>query len=122
MTTFGLDETSSDEPPSIARDQIEAGQPILDVREDHEWVAGHIEGAVHVPLDRLPNRMLHEPGELLSDQPLVVTCKGGGRARRAVSWLNRNGFDAVVLAEGMRGWHAAGWPMTSETGEEPTLA
>ena len=76
---------------------------ILDVREDEEWAAGHIEGAVHVPLDRLANRMLHEPGELLSDQPLVVTCKGGGRARRAVGWLNHE-----RLRGGRPGrWHAA---------------
>jgi len=116
MTNFGLDE-----PPSIGHDEIKSDQLILDVREDEEWVAGHIEGAVHVPLDRLANRMLHEPGELLTDQPLVVTCKGGGRARRAVTWLNRNGFDAVVLEGGMRSWQASGQPMVSETGDEPTL-
>ena len=116
MTDFGLDE-----PPSIDSSQIESDQLILDVREDDEWAAGHIDGAVHVPLGRLANRMLHEPGELLTDQPLVVTCKGGGRARRAAAWLNTNGFDAVVLDGGMRGWQASGRPMVSETGEEPTL-
>jgi rhodanese-related sulfurtransferase len=123
MTDFGLDGTSSsdDEPASVERDQIRPDQLILDVREDAEWAAGHIEGAVHVPLDRLANRMLYEPAELLSDQPLVVTCKGGGRARRAASWLNRNGFDAVVLAGGMHGWQASGRPMVSDTGDEPTL-
>jgi rhodanese-related sulfurtransferase len=51
MTSFGLGE-SSDEPPSIERDQIEPGQLILDVREDDEWAGGHIDGAVHVPLGR----------------------------------------------------------------------
>jgi len=121
MTNFGLDETSSDDSPSIERDQIEPGQVILDVREDEEWAAGHIDGAVHVPLDRLVDRMLYEPGELLADQPLVVTCKGGGRARRATTWLNRNGFAAVVMAGGMRGWLAAGLPMISDTGDEPTV-
>lgn len=122
MTSFGLSEpANSDEPPSIGRHQVEPGQLILDVREDEEWAAGHIDGAVHVPLGRLMNRMLYEPGELLSDQPLVVTCKGGGRARRAADWLNRNGFDAVVLTGGMRGWHADGRPMVSDTGDEPTL-
>ncbi|MFL6161871.1 MAG: rhodanese-like domain-containing protein [Jatrophihabitantaceae bacterium] len=115
MTGFGL------QPPTIEKDQIAPGQRIVDVREDDEWAAGHIEGAVHVPLDQLANRMLHEPGELLTDQPLVVTCKGGGRASRAVAWLNRNGFEAVILAGGMRRWHASGWPMVSDTGDEPTL-
>ena len=116
MTEFGLDE-----PPCTEHDQIAPDQLILDVRDDDEWAAGHIDGAVHVPLDRLANRMLHEPGELLTDKPLVVTCKGGGRARRAASWLNRNGYDAVVLSGGMRGWFALGLPVVSETGDEPTL-
>jgi len=121
MTNFGLaGAPSSDEPASVERDQIQPDQLILDVREDAEWAAGHIAGAVHVPLDRLANRMLYEPGELLSDQPLVVTCMGGGRARRAAAWLNRNGFDAVVLEGGMRGWQASGRPVVGEPGDEPT--
>lgn len=94
---------------------------ILDVREDDEWAAGHIESAVHVPLDRLASRMTYQPDELLSDQPIVVTCKGGGRARRAVAWLNTNGFDAVLLDGGMRGWEAAGHPMVSDTGAPPVV-
>lgn len=110
-----------DEQSSIERDQIHPDQVILDVRQDEEWAAGHIEGAVHVPLDQLPDRMLYEPGELLSEQPLVVTCNGGGRARRAAAWLNRNGFDAVVLAGGMRGWLDAGHLIVSEAGGEPML-
>ncbi|HTZ42852.1 MAG TPA: rhodanese-like domain-containing protein [Jatrophihabitans sp.] len=116
MTEFGLDDL-----PTIHRDEVRGEHVILDVREDSEWAAGHIEGAVHVPLDRLANRMLYEPGELLTDRPLVVTCKGGGRARRATSWLNRNGFDAVVLDGGMVGWHGTGRPMVSDTGDEPTI-
>lgn len=116
MTNFG-----SADPPSISRDEIKPEQVILDVRNDDEWAAGHIDGAVHVPLDRLAGRMSYDPGELLSDAPLVVTCKGGGRAGQAVSWLNRNGFDAVVLDGNMRGWQAAGRPMVSDNGREPDV-
>ncbi|MDQ2836100.1 MAG: rhodanese-like domain-containing protein [Actinomycetota bacterium] len=116
MTDFGLEE-----PPSVHRDELPPGSVILDVREDDEWGAGHIDGAVHVPLDRLANRMTYEPAELLSDEPLVVTCKGGGRARRATAWLNANGFDAVLLDGGMLGWEAAGHPMISDTGEPPVV-
>jgi rhodanese-related sulfurtransferase len=116
-----MTELGTDAPPSTEPDQIAPGQVILDVRDDEEWAAGHIEGAVHVPLGQLANRMLHEPGELLSDQPLVVTCKGGGRTRRAVHWLNQNGFEAVALSGGMRRWFAFSLPVVSETGDEPTL-
>ncbi|MGI8666100.1 MAG: rhodanese-like domain-containing protein [Jatrophihabitans sp.] len=116
MTDFGPGKL-----PRVHRDQLPASSPILDVRDDGEWAAGHIDGAVHVPLDRLANRMLHEPGELLSDDPIVVTCKGGGRAGRAVSWLNANGFEAVLLEGSMLGWQDAGRPMVSDTGEPPVV-
>lgn len=116
MNDFGLEE-----PPSIRPDELRPDSLILDVRDDEEWSDGHIAGAVHVPLDRLANRMTYEPGELISDDPIVVTCKGGGRARRATAWLNANGFDAVVLDGGMRAWHANDHPMISDTGEPPVV-
>jgi rhodanese-related sulfurtransferase len=105
--------------PHIRPDDLTPGSVILDVREDDEWRTGHIEGAVHVPIGSVPNRMAYEPGELLSDDPIVVTCKGGGRAGRVVAWLNTNGFDAVVLDGGMLGWEATGKPMVSESGSAP---
>ncbi|HEY2041491.1 MAG TPA: rhodanese-like domain-containing protein [Jatrophihabitans sp.] len=109
------------EPPRIKRDDLRPESVILDVRSDEEWAAGHIEGAVHVPLESLINTMTYEPGPLLTDDEIVVTCKGGGRALRAATWLNANGFDAVLLEGGMRGWDAAGHPMVSDTGQSPTI-
>ncbi|HEY9252209.1 MAG TPA: rhodanese-like domain-containing protein, partial [Nocardioides sp.] len=55
---------------------------VLDVREDDEWAAGHIEGATHIPLQELPARL----GELPEGQTLVV-CKVGGRSAQAVNYL-----------------------------------
>jgi rhodanese-related sulfurtransferase len=91
--------------------------PVLDVREDFEWEAGHIEGAIHIPLSLLPVRV----GELPEGQ-ILVTCKVGGRSAQAVAWLNQNGHDAVNLAGGMLDWQAAGRPMVSENGGAPTVA
>lgn len=108
-----------DEIPTISRDELPPGAVILDVREDDEWAAGHIEGAVHVPIGSVANRMFYEPAELLTDEAIVVACKGGGRSTRVAAWLNANGFDAVVLAGGVGGWEAAGRPLTSDTGQPP---
>jgi len=88
--------------------------PVLDVREDDEWAAGHIAGAVHVPLSELPARL----GDVPEGQTLVV-CKAGGRSARAVMYLAQQGYDVVNLAGGMLDWEAAGRPMVSETGEDP---
>lgn len=111
-----------DEVPTISRDEVPPDAVILDVRDDDEWARGHIDGAVHVPFERLSARMHYEPGELLTDDPLVVVCRGGGsRSARATAWLNANGFEAVKLDGGTRGWHEAGRPMASDTDDEPTV-
>ena len=42
---------------SVPVNDVPADAVILDVREDYEWVAGHAEDAVHIPLDQLPARL-----------------------------------------------------------------
>ena len=90
---------------------------ILDVREDYEWEAGHIEGAVHIPVDEIPDRL----NELDPDQELNVICRGGGRSSRVTEWLVANGYSAVNVAGGMGAWQDAELPMVSETGETPRV-
>jgi rhodanese-related sulfurtransferase len=90
------------------------GLAVLDVREPEEWEAGHIEGALHIPLSDLVARV----GDLPDSQTLVV-CKVGGRSAQAVAYLAQQGYDVVNLHGGMLDWDAAGRPMVSETGEPP---
>jgi rhodanese-related sulfurtransferase len=96
-------------------DPIPDGVVVLDVRETDEWVSGHIEGALHIPLGEIPARF----GELPTEGHLLVTCKAGGRSAQAVMYLQQRGVEAINLADGMLGWAAAGRPMVSETGQEP---
>lgn len=84
---------------------------VVDVREPDEWAHGHIEGAVHVPLMQLPDRI-----DELPEGRLLVVCKVGGRSMRAVDYLVRLGHDAVNLDGGMLDWADAGRPMQSDTG------
>ena len=97
-------------------DPLPEGLAVLDVREPVEWAHGHIEGAVHVPLMDLPQRLT----ELPRDQTLVV-CKVGARSGQAVGYLAQQGFDVVNLDGGMLDWAAAGRPMVSETGRPPQV-
>ncbi|HTW18236.1 MAG TPA: rhodanese-like domain-containing protein [Nocardioides sp.] len=92
------------------------GLGVLDVREPVEWEHAHIEGAVHIPLMDLPQRL----GDVPDGQVLVV-CKVGGRSAQAVGWLAQQGYDAVNLDGGMLDWAAAGRPMVSETGQPPQV-
>lgn len=95
-------------------DPLPEGLAVLDVREPVEWQAGHIEGAVHIPLSELVERR----GEVPDTQTLVV-CKVGGRSAQAVAYLAQQGYDVVNLDGGMLDWEAAGRPMVSESTEAP---
>jgi rhodanese-related sulfurtransferase len=94
-------------------DPLPEGLAVLDVRQGFEWEAGHIEGAIHVPLNELPQRL----GEVPDGQTLVV-CKVGGRSAQAVGWLAQQGYDVVNLDGGMLEWEAAGRAMVA-TGDQP---
>ena len=90
---------------------------LLDVREPYEWQAGHVEGAMHVPMGEVVARL----GELPQDRELVVVCKVGGRSAQVVQYLNQAGFNAVNLDGGMSAWARAGRRMVSDTGAPPAV-
>ena len=92
--------------------EVPSGAYLLDVREHEEWDAGHVPGAVHIPLGELGVRYT----ELEQDQPLYVICRSGIRSDHAAQALAGAGWDASNVADGMMGWQAAGLPMTSESG------
>lgn len=103
--------------PSVSVAEVPEGAYVVDVREDDEWVAGHIDGALHIPLGDVPARH----GEIDADTPVYVICRAGGRSSRAVAWLSQNGVDAINVDGGMGAWADAGRPMVSETGAEPVV-
>jgi rhodanese-related sulfurtransferase len=85
---------------------------LVDVRADHEWEAGRIPGAVHIPLSELATRA----AEIDKDRPVVLTCRGGNRSSMATAALAEAGYDASKLSEGVVGWEAEGLPMQPEDG------
>lgn len=110
------------EVPSVSVDDLPSGALLLDVREDEEWTAGHIDGAMHVPMNRVPTTVAYDGGVFPADQPIVVVCKMGGRSAAVTAWLARNGYDARNLDGGMLAWARAGQPMVSESGRAPVVA
>lgn len=85
---------------------------VLDVREDDEWQAGHIEDAFHIPLMQVPQRF----SELPEDAQVLVVCKVGGRSSQATAFLQAQGRNAVNLAGGMLAWERDRRPMVADSG------
>ena len=98
--------------------EIPSATTVLDVREDIEWSAGHIEGSVHIPLMQVPGRV----AELPADGQLLVVCKVGARSAQATAYLNAQGVDAVNLAGGLVAWARAGRPLVSDGPGDPWVA
>lgn len=95
-----------------ARKLLDGGAQLIDVRADHEWEAGRIAGATHVPLPELSERI----GEIDKGRPVVVYCRGGNRSSMATAALAEAGYDAVKLSEGIVGWSEDDMPLEPEGG------
>lgn len=93
---------------------------ILDVREQYEWDAGHIEGAVHVPLAEVMAG--HEQGKVSSDRPVVVVCRSGNRSELAALMLQARGLEAHNMEGGMERWAAASLPFEASDGSPGRVA
>jgi rhodanese-related sulfurtransferase/DNA-binding transcriptional ArsR family regulator len=84
---------------------------VLDVRPAPEFAAGHIPGAVSIPIDELPERL----SELPADLEVVAYCRGAYCvfAHEAVRLLTAHGRRAARLAEGMLEWRLADQPVAA---------
>ena len=84
---------------------------VLDVRDLSEWSAGHLPGAIHIPLGRLSERLAEVP----RDKPLIVQCQSGGRSAIGVSVLQRLGVaNATNLVGGFAAWEQAGFEVVRD--------
>ncbi|WP_327679099.1 rhodanese-like domain-containing protein [Kitasatospora sp. NBC_00458] len=99
--------------PTIDAAAVPADAALLDVREQDEWEAGHVDGALHIPIGEVVARI----GEL-PDAKLYVLCRVGGRSAQVVQYLVQNGRDAVNVDGGMYAWDGAGRPMVSSGGQQ----
>ncbi len=98
------------------RSRLQSEEPplLLDVRDDEEFQTVHIDGARHLPLAQLQQRL----DELANwrERPLAVICKTDRRSAQAVRLLDAAGFAQPILVKGgMVGWEQAGFPVEGST-------
>jgi rhodanese-related sulfurtransferase len=77
----------------LAAEKVDGDVTVLDVRRRDEWEAGHLDGALHIPLDELEDRMPEVP----TDGPVWVHCESGFRASIAASLVDRAGRVVVAI-------------------------
>ncbi len=84
---------------------------VLDVRPAEEYAAGHLPGAINIPVGDLPKRLRRLP----KGQEVIAYCRGPYclLAVDAVALLREKGFKARRLADGYPEWVAAGFPKVS---------
>jgi rhodanese-related sulfurtransferase len=98
------------EPAELA-ERVRGGSPpvIVDVRSQGEYAAGHIPGAVNIPIRQLPKRLDDLVGDKSAE--VIVYCQRGTRSDSAVEVLAKAGYTNVRELEGhLRGWRQAGHP------------
>jgi len=100
--------------PSDVQELLRSGAArVFDVREDHEWAAGHVAGAAHLGkgiIERDIERTVPDVGA-----PIVLYCGGGFRSALAADALQQMGYTNVLsMAGGWRGWLDAGGATSSE--------
>ena len=86
---------------------IDSGAKVVDVREPREYAAGHVPGAVNIPMGHLPGRL----DEIDRSAPVYVICATGNRSSVMTRVLNGAGFEAFNVAGGTSAWIQSGRPI-----------
>jgi rhodanese-related sulfurtransferase len=92
---------------------LKSGARLVDVREPDEYEAGHVPGAVLVPLGSVPSAL----ERFGADQATYVICKSGGRSFRACEFLADRGLVGVNVEGGTMAWITSG--RDTVTGDQP---
>lgn len=88
--------------PEEAKGLVAGGARLVDVRTAEEFAAGHLPGAINVPLSELAKRA---NGLVPKEAPVVVYCSSGMRSRLAKTALVKRGFTAVYDLGAMSRWN-----------------
>ncbi len=94
-------------------DALRGAATFIDVREPNEFTAGHIDGAVHLPLGSLTDSI----GSIDFDAPLVLYCASGTRSAIGSALISALGYSAVSnMAGGFEGWKEENLPWVTPDG------
>lgn len=110
MSAFDTPEI--DVTPQQARELLEGGAQLVDVREAYEWDESRIAGARHIELERLAS----QAETIDRDRPVIFQCRLGARSAMAAQAFRAAGYDAYTMAGGLLRWSDDGLPIEPEGG------
>jgi rhodanese-related sulfurtransferase len=111
-----MPEVSAEEAKQI----IDAGSQLVDVRTDVEFEAGHIPGSRHIPMADLQR----DAAGLAKEQPVIIYCRSGNRSGPAAEAFAASGWDAHSIGGGLIAWSEAGYELEPDGGtvlENPNM-
>ena len=114
-----MSETTTDLTTSAGLAERLADVQVVDCREPYEWVAGRIEGSIHLPLNTI---LAGSIGELDPGKTTVVVCRSGNRSELATLMLQARGFEAYNLVHGLEEWAAEARPLATDDGSPGRVA
>ena len=103
-----------------AKQLVDSGSQVIDVRTDVEFDAGHIPGARHIPLADVQR----ESSALDKEKPVLLYCRSGNRSGPAADAFAASGWDAHSIEGGLIAWSEAGLELEPDDGsvaENPNM-
>jgi rhodanese-related sulfurtransferase len=97
--------------PELALKQASPDAQWVDVRSATEFAAGHVPGAVNIPMDQVESRL----DDFNPSLPVVLICQSGVRAKMVSAFLRQCRQDVSVLEGGTAAWAKAGLPLVVST-------
>ncbi|MGO1409910.1 rhodanese-like domain-containing protein [Microbacterium sp.] len=88
---------------TVAQLKARENTPLIDVREEHEFAAGRVPGAINVPMSQIGQRLDELP------QEFDVICHLGGRSAQVAHALEPHGYEATNVEGGTDAWISAGY-------------
>jgi rhodanese-related sulfurtransferase len=110
--------TADVSPAAVAKLLASGAVIVVDVREPEEWTAGHIDGAVLIPLGTLNPVTI---ATIDGSKPVVAVCRSGKRSARAAQILRAAGLTVHNMTGGMNDWARVGLPVHTAPGTAGSL-
>jgi rhodanese-related sulfurtransferase len=92
---------------------------LVDCREQYEWDAGRVQGAVHLPLNAI---MAGAGDDLDKGKAVAVICRSGNRSELATMMFQARGYEAYNVEGGMEAWASEGLPIVAPDGSPGHVA